>query len=127
MSVYTLQVDGKMVTGREGDSIFSVAWEHGIRIPRLCHVGGLSDVGACRLCMVEVEGQKRLQAGRHVVVSVHPLAHEEEITQTHLLAHAGTGPPADHHRLDLGHVAFLKFRKAVEQLFTTDQAQDGVA
>lgn len=62
MSVYTLQIDGKMVTGREGDSIFSVAWEHGIRIPRLCHVGGLSDVGACRLCIVEVEGQKRLQA-----------------------------------------------------------------
>lgn len=62
MSVYTLQIDGKMVTGRESDSIFSVAWEHGIRIPRLCHVGGLSDVGACRLCMVEVEGQKRLQA-----------------------------------------------------------------
>lgn len=62
MSVYTLEIDGKMVTGRESDSIFSVAWEHAIRIPRLCHVGGLSDVGACRLCMVEVEGQKRLQA-----------------------------------------------------------------
>lgn len=62
MSVYTLQIDGKMVTGRATDSVFSVAWEHGIRIPRLCHVGGLSDVGACRLCMVEVEGQKRLQA-----------------------------------------------------------------
>jgi len=62
MTVNTLQIDGKMVTGRTGDSIFAVAWEHGIHIPRLCHVGGLSDVGACRLCMVEVEGQKRLQA-----------------------------------------------------------------
>ena len=61
MTVNTLQIDGKMVTGRTGDSIFAVAWEHGIHIPRLCHVGGLSDVGACRLCMVEVEGQKRLQ------------------------------------------------------------------
>ncbi len=62
MSVNTLQIDGKMVTGRAGDSIFAVAWDHGISIPRLCHIGGLSDVGACRLCMVEVEGQKRLQA-----------------------------------------------------------------
>lgn len=62
MSVNTLQIDGKMVTGRAGDAIFRVAWEHGIHIPRLCHIGGLSDVGACRLCMVEVEGQKKLQA-----------------------------------------------------------------
>lgn len=62
MSVKTLQIDGKMVTGMEGDAIFAVAWEHSIHIPRLCHVGGLRDVGACRLCMVEVEGQKNLQA-----------------------------------------------------------------
>ena len=62
MSVNTLQIDSRMVTGREGDAIFAVAWEHGIHIPRLCHIGGLSDVGACRLCMVEIEGQKRLQA-----------------------------------------------------------------
>ena len=62
MSVKTLQIDGQMVTGVEGDPIFKVAWEHGIHIPRLCHVGGLSDVGACRLCLVEVEGQKNLQA-----------------------------------------------------------------
>lgn len=62
MSVKTLTIDDKAVTGRAGESIFSVAWTAGIRIPRLCHVGGLTDVGACRLCLVEVEGQKRLQA-----------------------------------------------------------------
>ncbi len=62
MSVYTLEIDGKLVTGMSGQSIFSVAWDNGIKIPRLCHVGGLSNVGACRLCMVEVEGQKKLQA-----------------------------------------------------------------
>jgi len=62
VSVKTLQIDGQMVTGVEGDAIFKVAWEHGIHIPRLCHVGGLSDVGACRLCLVEVEGYKNLQA-----------------------------------------------------------------
>ncbi|MGQ9634001.1 MAG: bidirectional hydrogenase complex protein HoxU [Bryobacteraceae bacterium] len=62
MSVKTLHIDGKMVTGLAGQSIFSVAWDNGIRIPRLCHVGGLSDVGACRLCLVEIEGQRKLQA-----------------------------------------------------------------
>jgi bidirectional [NiFe] hydrogenase diaphorase subunit len=62
MSVHTLQIDGEMITAMEGSSIFRAAWENGIHIPRLCHVGGLSEVGACRLCMVEVEGQKNLQA-----------------------------------------------------------------
>ena len=28
----------------------------------MCHVGGLSDIGACRLCLVEIEGQRKLQA-----------------------------------------------------------------
>jgi len=62
MSVKTLEIDGRAVTGRAGETIFTVAWENGIRIPRLCHVGGLSDVGACRLCLVEVEGWKKLAA-----------------------------------------------------------------
>ncbi|HSB14027.1 MAG TPA: bidirectional hydrogenase complex protein HoxU [Bryobacteraceae bacterium] len=62
MSVKTLQIDGKMVTGLAGQTIFSAAWDNGIQIPRLCHVGGLTDVGACRLCLVEIEGQRKLQA-----------------------------------------------------------------
>jgi len=61
MSVKTLEIDGKMVTGVAGTTLFGVAWDNGIHIPRLCHIGGLSDVGACRLCLVEIEGQKRLQ------------------------------------------------------------------
>jgi bidirectional [NiFe] hydrogenase diaphorase subunit len=62
MSVKTLQVDGKMVTGVAGETLFTVAWNNGIHIPRLCHIGGISDAGACRLCLVEVEGQRKLQA-----------------------------------------------------------------
>ena len=62
MSVKTLEIDGKTVTGMAGEPIFAVAWEHGIKIPRLCHVGGLSAPGACRLCMVEIEGQRKLHA-----------------------------------------------------------------
>jgi bidirectional [NiFe] hydrogenase diaphorase subunit len=62
MSVKTLIIDGRMVTGMAGETIFNAAWEAGIRIPRLCHVGGVSDVGACRLCLVEIEGQQKLKA-----------------------------------------------------------------
>jgi bidirectional [NiFe] hydrogenase diaphorase subunit len=61
MSVRTLEVDGRAITALEDQTIFAAAWDHGIRIPRLCHLGGLSDVGACRLCLVEIEGQKKLQ------------------------------------------------------------------
>ena len=64
MSVKTLQIDGKD-GDRDRRAKPSSPWpgRHGIQIPRLCHVGGLSDVGACRLCLVEVEGQKQA-AGR---------------------------------------------------------------
>jgi bidirectional [NiFe] hydrogenase diaphorase subunit len=62
MSVRTLEVDGRMITALDGQTVFSAAWDSGIHIPRLCHLGGLSDPGACRLCLVEIEGQKKLQA-----------------------------------------------------------------
>ena len=62
MSVKTLTINDKMVTGVEGESIFDVAWNNGIRIPRLCHLGGLTEVGACRMCLVKVEGQRKLAA-----------------------------------------------------------------
>jgi bidirectional [NiFe] hydrogenase diaphorase subunit len=62
MSVATLEVDGKMITALEGQTIFSAAWESGIHIPRLCHIGALSSPGACRLCLVEIEGQQRPRA-----------------------------------------------------------------
>jgi len=62
MSVKTLTINDQMVTGVEGESIFDVAWNNGIRIPRLCHLGGLTEIGACRMCMVEIEGQPKLAA-----------------------------------------------------------------
>jgi bidirectional [NiFe] hydrogenase diaphorase subunit len=60
MSVLTLVIDGKDVAGTGGQSILEVAAENGIAIPTLCHMEGLSEIGACRLCMVEVEGQRKL-------------------------------------------------------------------
>jgi bidirectional [NiFe] hydrogenase diaphorase subunit len=62
MSIRSFEVDGNLITAMEGQTIFSAAWDSGINIPRLCHLGGLSEAGACRLCLVEVEGRKSLQA-----------------------------------------------------------------
>ncbi|HAW10129.1 MAG: bidirectional hydrogenase complex protein HoxU [Candidatus Dormibacteria bacterium] len=60
MSVLTLVIEGQDVAGPAGRTILQVARENGVAIPTLCHLEGLSDVGACRLCMVEVEGQRKL-------------------------------------------------------------------
>jgi bidirectional [NiFe] hydrogenase diaphorase subunit len=60
VDVKTLFIDGKNVSARAGQTILEVAQENGIEIPTLCHIEGLSDVGACRLCVVEVKGSPKL-------------------------------------------------------------------
>ena len=62
MGVKTLQIDGQEVSARSGQTILEVARENEIYIPTLCHMEGLSDVGACRLCLVEIKGTGKLQA-----------------------------------------------------------------
>jgi bidirectional [NiFe] hydrogenase diaphorase subunit len=58
--VKTLVIDGRDVSARESDTVLEAAQEAGIFIPTLCHLEGLSEVGACRLCLVEVKGINKL-------------------------------------------------------------------
>jgi bidirectional [NiFe] hydrogenase diaphorase subunit len=58
--VKTLIIDGNDVSARAGQTILEVARENGIAIPTLCHLEGLRDVGACRLCVVEIKGSNKL-------------------------------------------------------------------
>jgi len=60
VDVKTLTIDGKDVSGRAGQTILEVARENKIDIPTLCHFDGLGDVGACRLCLVEIKGSNKL-------------------------------------------------------------------
>lgn len=60
VEVKTLIIDGQEVSARRGQTILEVSRENGIDIPTLCHLEGLSDVGACRLCMVEIKGNTKL-------------------------------------------------------------------
>jgi iron-only hydrogenase group A len=46
----------------EGTTVLYAAKQAGIRIPTLCHVEGLQTIGACRVCIVEVEGARNLVA-----------------------------------------------------------------
>lgn len=59
--VVTFVIDGSDVSARSDQSVLSVAREHGVSIPTLCALEGLSTVGACRLCLVEVAGSPKLQ------------------------------------------------------------------
>jgi bidirectional [NiFe] hydrogenase diaphorase subunit len=60
MAAKTLTIDGKQISAAEGASLLQAAEEAGIRIPTLCHMEGIYDVGACRLCLVEVAGVPKL-------------------------------------------------------------------
>ena len=58
----TVTIDGKPVEVPKGASILDAARAAGRRIPTLCHHPDLPDAGVCRVCVVEVSGQRNLQA-----------------------------------------------------------------
>jgi len=60
MAAKTLTIDGKQISAEEGSTILQAALDAGIQIPTLCHLDGVYDVGACRLCIVEVTGVPKL-------------------------------------------------------------------
>jgi bidirectional [NiFe] hydrogenase diaphorase subunit len=60
MSARTLTIDGKQISAEKGASVLQAATEAGIKIPTLCHLEGVYDIGACRLCLVEVKGINKL-------------------------------------------------------------------
>ncbi len=77
MPVITLTINDELVSARTGQSILEATRDHGIQIPTLCHLDGLSTRGGCRLCLVEVAGSSRLlpacttEATEGMVVTTH--------------------------------------------------------
>ena len=51
MSAKTLTINGKPISAREDETILEAARDAGIVMPTLCHLDGLTDIGACRLCL----------------------------------------------------------------------------
>lgn len=60
MTVKTLTIDDHHVAVEAGASVLDAAKQAGIDIPALCHLEGVSEAAACRLCLVEVEGWNKL-------------------------------------------------------------------
>lgn len=56
----TVTINGHVVAYSAGQTILEVAESHGIGIPTLCYLKGLSPTGSCRICVVEVEKARSL-------------------------------------------------------------------
>lgn len=54
---FDIRIDGRTLTGREGQTILEVCRDNGIEVPTLCYEPKLPGFGACRMCVVEVEGE----------------------------------------------------------------------
>jgi bidirectional [NiFe] hydrogenase diaphorase subunit len=80
---FKLKIDGREVTGDEGQTIMEVAEDNGIDIPGLCHLRGLSDHGGCRLCLVEVAGSKVMVASCVTTIAegMEVTAHSERLLE----------------------------------------------
>lgn len=57
-----ITINGKAIEARDGMTILEAAAEHNIKIPNLCYLKDKHKIGSCRICVVEVEGAKGLQA-----------------------------------------------------------------
>jgi len=66
---YTLKIDDVDATGKPGQTILEIAREQNIFIPTLCYLEGLSIWGGCRMCLVEVEGNRKLLAACSTEIS----------------------------------------------------------
>ena len=57
-----LTINGKKVETEKGSTILQTALNNGIKIPHLCYDKRILPYGGCRLCIVEIEGQRKLEA-----------------------------------------------------------------
>jgi NADH dehydrogenase/NADH:ubiquinone oxidoreductase subunit G len=94
-----LTIDGQEVEARKGMTILEAAKENGIDIPTLCYREELSPIGACRICVVEVEGSRTLVGSCHtpltegMVIYTHSpkvLATRKMIVELMLASHCGS-------------------------------------
>ena len=56
----SIEADGRNIKAKNGETILTALKREGIHIPTLCHIPGLTPTGACRICVVEVEGTPNL-------------------------------------------------------------------
>ncbi len=74
MSTVNITIDGKKLQVEQGLTILEAARQANIKIPTLCFLKDINEIGACRMCLVEIKGARALQAS-----CVYPVAEGLEI------------------------------------------------
>lgn len=69
MEPLKIRIDDMVVEGTPGMTILQAAEKAGIRIPTLCHHKDFIPTGACRICVVEIEGSNRLLGSCHTPIA----------------------------------------------------------
>ncbi len=62
MGNVNITIDGQQISVPESSTILEAAHQAGIRIPTLCYLKDINEIGACRMCICEVEGARNLVA-----------------------------------------------------------------
>jgi len=65
----SITIDGRALSVAENKTILEAARENGILIPTLCYLKEINEIGACRICVVEVKGSERLVAACNTPVA----------------------------------------------------------
>lgn len=55
-SAFSIEINGKAIRATNGETILTALRRENIKVPTLCHIADLAPTGACRMCVVEVEG-----------------------------------------------------------------------
>ena len=109
----TITLNGREVSIQAGETILAAAARQGIEVPTLCNDDRLTPVGACRMCLVEVKGQRRLvpscmtpaAPGMEVVTESERIdRHRKSLIALYLTDHpeedgCETGAPCQLHRM----------------------------
>lgn len=84
METVNIQINGMPLSVPKGISILEAARYAGIEIPTLCYLKDINEIGACRICMVEVKGARNL-----VTACVYPVSEGMEVfTNTERVRHS---------------------------------------
>jgi NADH dehydrogenase/NADH:ubiquinone oxidoreductase subunit G len=75
LNTINVTLNGTVVQARPGMTILELAQENKIDIPTLCYHSKLTPIGACRVCVVEVEGSRTLVASCHTPVTANMVIH----------------------------------------------------
>lgn len=65
----TIYIDNRAIQAEAGSNLLQVALQNGINIPNLCYHKYLSPTGACRMCLVKIEGMRGLVASCTVAIT----------------------------------------------------------